>query len=89
MKKKIIALLIVATAILFSGCNKTILDTNYTFDTVIIQRYDGEQILKIKSWKDYDGEQIQLELEDGSIVLVSSYNAILVNTKNGTSLILD
>lgn len=48
-----------------SGCNKTVFDMNYTFNKAIIPRYDGEQI--------------QLELEDGTILLVSSYNCILVN----------
>ena len=66
-------------AMLF-GCNKDLFDTNYTFDKAII--YMGSNaipmVLDIKQWKDYEGEQLQLILADDSIVLVSSFNTILV-----------
>ena len=77
-----------ATTILLTGCNKTIFDTNYTFDKAIVvigtERYEYD----IDEWKDYDGEQLQLKLTDGSTILVSSYNTILVSTNDGKSVVL-
>lgn len=35
--------------------------------------------LAISKWKDYDGEQLQLILQDGTVLLVSSVNCILYN----------
>ena len=64
-------------------------DTNYTFDKAIIQKGDKEIIVDIESWTDYDGEQLQLELTDGSVILVSSYNTILVCTNDGKSKVFD
>lgn len=61
-----------------SGCgNKQLLDTHYTFNYAIVQRADGEQLIRIKSWKDYEGEQLQITDVDGKTWLVSSYNTIL------------
>ena len=91
MKKIKILLLITLLAAIacLTSCNRTVFDTQYTFDKAIIQRAGGEQVVDIKSWRDYDGEQIQLELTDGSVIVVSSYNTILVCTKEGKSLIFD
>lgn len=77
-----------ATTMVLSGCNKALFDGNYTFDKAIIQRGGEEQVVEVKSWRDYEGEQIQLELTDGSIILVSSYNCILVHTNGGKSEVL-
>lgn len=85
----IIAILIILTGIILSSCNRSIVDTNYTFDIAIISRAGGDQIVKIKKWKDYEGEQYQLVLEDDTVILVSSYNTILVNSKDGNSIIFD
>lgn len=87
--KIFILILCLAVATTLTGCNRMVFDTQYTFDKAIIQRADGEQIVDIKSWRDYEGEQIQLELTDGSIIIVSSYNTILVCTNDGKSLIFD
>lgn len=88
--KKIMCGVIVAAAVFsMSGCgNKTLFDTNYTFDKAIIYHNGYEQVVDIDKWDDYEGEQIQLKLTDGSIILVSSYNCILVNTKDGKSAVL-
>ena len=77
-----------AATMVLSGCNRAFFDGNYTFDKAIIQRGGKEQIVEIKSWRDYEGEQIQLELTDDSIILVSSYNCILVHTNGGKSEVL-
>lgn len=88
-KRKTIILITLITTLTLTACNKTMFDTNYTFDKAIIQKGDKEIIVDIESWKDYDGEQLQLELTDGSIILVSSYNTILVCTKDGKSKVFD
>ena len=35
--------------------------------------------LNVKTWTDYDGEQIQIITEDDKVYLVSSFNTILIN----------
>ena len=64
------------------GYNKQIFDFNNHFEYAIVQRYDGEQIIHIDCWTDYeDGEQLQIvEKDTGRVYLVSSYNTILVSS---------
>lgn len=61
------------------GCgNQTLLDTTYTFNYAQFTLPNGEiKEGRIVKWRDYDGEQIQLKMEDGNTYLVSSYNAVL------------
>ncbi len=89
--KKIISLMIVLSAALtLGGCNKTLFDINYTFNKAIITIGDQTYCYDIKSWTDYEGEQLQITLEDGSTILVSSYNTILINTNgSGASAIIE
>lgn len=79
--KKIAAILLIVALVLAvcTGCNKQIIDLKYNFKYAIVQRYDGEQIIELRSWNDYDGEQIQLVDTDGRTWLVSSYNTILIS----------
>ena len=65
-----------------TGYNKQLFDFNNHFEYAIIQRYDGEQIIHIDRWTDYeDGEQLQIvEKDTGRVYLVSSYNTILVSS---------
>lgn len=84
MKKIIAIVLIVIACLAFCGCssnfcNKQIVDLNYKFDYAIVQRYDGEQIIHIKTWTDFDdGEQIQIIDTDGNVWLLNSMYTILV-----------
>lgn len=89
--KRIVSLIVVLCAALaLGGCNRTLFDTNYTFNKAIITIGDQTYCYDIKSWKDYEGEQLQITLEDGSTILVSSYNTILINTNDsGTSAIIE
>ena len=93
MKKKIAAVACaVAVSAFLTGCNKQIFDFNYTFDTAIVTVNGETKVYPINSWTDYaEGEQLQLILQDGSVILVSSYNTILVctNDKNSSILIND
>lgn len=65
----------------FSACgNKQIFDLNYEYNTAIINMFDGTvKEVKIKSWTDYEGEQLQITDENGETWLVSSINCHLIN----------
>lgn len=64
------------------GFNRSIFDTNYTFDTAVTKWPDGTmKEIKIKSWKDYEGEQIQIVSTDGNVYLLSMNNTVLIHHK--------
>lgn len=79
MKKLILLLTTLFAIVLLGGCgNRTFIDTTYTFNWAQFILPDGTVIEgKVVKWTDYDGEQIQLKMEDGNIYLVSTYNAVL------------
>lgn len=78
MKKLIATIVTLLTLASFTGCgNYDMLDTNYTFDYAMIKIGEEWTTVKIKQWKDYEGEQVQLVLDDCSILLVSTVNCIL------------
>ena len=76
--KKLIAGIGIATVL--CGCgNLDMLDMNYTFDTAVIRWPDGTvKEIKIKQWRDYEGEQIQIIGKDGKTYLISMNNAVLI-----------
>lgn len=82
MKRKILAAVILCTMLL-SGCgNYDMLDTTYTYDKAIIKLANDEVIeVEIKSWKDYDGEQLQITAKDGTVYLTSSFRCDLIKSK--------
>lgn len=62
--------------------NRQIIDLSNRFDVAIIQLANGDVVeVKIKSWKDYDGEQIQIVAEDGTVYLTNSFRCDLINSK--------
>lgn len=67
----------------FAGCgNKDYIDTVRTYDKAIIQLANGDVVeTKIKAWRDYDGEQLQVTAEDGTVYLTSSFRCDLINSK--------
>lgn len=76
--KKIISLsLALVMLVILSGCgNYNLLDTTYQYDRVHIHNED--KCFAVFSWTDYEGEQIQVELTDGTYLLVSNINATLI-----------
>lgn len=86
MNKKITTIIIIIAVIIIASIslypyvvgNKEFGDFKQTYDYAIIQRADGEQEIKIASWRDYEGEQIQITDIGGTTYLVSSVNVILV-----------
>lgn len=82
MKKKILALLALATisTACLSGCNQQILDFNFEFRHAYVKIGEEWQDIEIMKWTDYeDGEQIQLTLKDGTVMVVHAANCILYN----------
>ena len=65
-----------------TGCsNKQLIDLDYSFDKAICVIGDETKEIKLRSWKDYDGEQLQLIDKDGNKYLVSSINCTLIKEK--------
>jgi hypothetical protein len=57
--------------------NRTIIDTKFYYDYAIVQLADGSVIKgKVDSWRDYEGEQIQITI-NGETWLVHSANLSL------------
>jgi hypothetical protein len=65
------------------GCNIEIIDTTWKYDTAVTRWPDGSvKTIKIKSWLDYEGEQIQVTDRDGNVYLLSSFNTVLIKTND-------
>lgn len=65
------------------GCNREIFDTTWKYDTAVTRWPDGSmKTIKIKSWKDYEGEQLQVTDREGNVYLLSSFNTVLIKTNN-------
>lgn len=78
--KKLFSLLIMGIALFMSGCgNYNLIDTTYEFHKVHI--YETNKCYEIKSWTDYDGEQLQVDMKDYGVVLISSINCMLIADK--------
>lgn len=83
MKKRFLSIvflcivLFTVFASLIACGNYDFIDTNYTFTKAYVKIGDEWLDLEIKSWTDYEGEQIQLTLADGTVMLVNSMNCIL------------
>ncbi|MBE6674242.1 MAG: hypothetical protein E7596_03945 [Ruminococcaceae bacterium] len=83
MKKRLLSLTFLCIVLLgilvfLVACgNYDFIDTNYTFSKAYVKIGDQWMDLEIKSWTDYEGEQIQLTLADGTVMLVNSVNCIL------------
>lgn len=79
MKKFILILLSCMIALTLSACNRQIIDTTFSYDYAIIYLPNGEVVDgEVTSWRDYDGEQIQVTIEKITY-LVHSSNIVLIN----------
>lgn len=82
MNKNFITIIgiIVALMILFvctTGCNKQIIDLDYSYKKIRCN-YDGIKIeLDIDKWKDYEGEQIQVKAKNGKTYLFTTNKCFL------------
>lgn len=61
------------------GCegNKTTFDFTKTYEHALIKVKDEWITVNVKQWNDYEGEQIQLLLEDDTVLLINSNQCIL------------
>lgn len=80
MTKKIICFLLVFIILMFAcGCNRQIIDLNYTFDYAIIELPNGDIVEgKVQYWDDYEnGDQLQIKIDD-IVYLVHSTDVTLI-----------
>ena len=80
MKKllKVVAMLsMVCTMACAVGCNRQVVDAKLKFDKAYVKIGDEWKVIEVKKWMDYEGEQIQITTEDGTVFIVSSMNIIL------------
>ena len=80
---RLVAITVAGICILLglTGCNQQIIDLNYTYDKAICNIGNEIKEIKLDKWADYEGEQLQINDEDGNVYLVSSYTCILVKEK--------
>ncbi len=69
--------------------NKDIIDTKLGFNKAIIIKDNSALILPISKWCDYEGEQLQLQIENGPLVVTAAYDTILINDISSTTKALD
>ena len=81
MKIKLISAIIALSIAILSlvSCNYNAFDTNYTFDKAYVKVGEEWIHVDVEKWTDYEGEQIQLTLTDGTVMVVSRVNCILYN----------
>lgn len=72
-------MLILGIVLCLTGCNREIIDLNYSYDKAVCNIGGKYQEIEIKSWKDYEGEQIQLKDKNGKTYLVNSMNCTLID----------
>ena len=66
-----------------TGCgNRTVVDTQLTFNKALIFSNDYVTIVEIQKWADYDGEQLQIKTKDGLVILTSSFDTKLIDDRN-------
>ena len=75
---KILLVGIMVLSSMLTACNKQVLDFTYSYEYAIIKLPDDTVIEgKVQSWKDYDGEQLQIVIDDNTY-LVNSVNAVMM-----------
>ncbi len=83
--KKVLTILIIVTIISIMvlclvGCNKQLVDLKLKFTRAYVKVGEDWVDVEVSKWSDYeDGDQLQLILSDGTILLVHSNNCILYN----------
>ena len=78
MKKIIIILIMILLLLSITGCNRQVMDFNYTYDKAVCVVANERFELAIDKWNDYEGEQIQIIAKDGNTYLFSMNNCYLI-----------
>lgn len=82
IKKIIFILMLAAVLLVMAGCNRTIIDTTFTFRHAAIYTPGGEIYAegKVDNWKDFeDGDQIQVTINGNTYLTHSSL--VIMSTK--------
>ena len=77
LKKFVTGAVVLATCATLAGCNRSIIDTKYGLDRALVVGDDTAITMDVKQWRDYEGEQYQLNTEDGLIMLTASFDTDL------------
>lgn len=80
--KKFICVILIMCLITISlvSCNKQMFDTTYSFNYAYVVWPDGKaEKLAIKSWKDFDGDQIQIKTKNDKTYVFHSVNCVLAH----------
>ena len=75
---EVLILLGLVIIILCTGCNRQVIDLDYTYDKAICTIGNEKLELDVSKWNDYDGEQIQIKTKDNKTYLLSMNNCYLV-----------
>ena len=71
--------ILLATLLLLTGCNYQAVDFNYYYTKVHL--YQTNKCYNIESWRDYEGEQLQVNIEGKGKILISANSCFLVVDK--------
>ena len=82
MKRIFLAGILTFCAFTCAACNKSYGTVNYTYDKAIISMGDYYKEVSINKWSDYDSDCYRLELSDGSIIIISAENCVLIKTND-------
>jgi hypothetical protein len=63
--------------------NKQFFDFKNIFNKAIMMGDESNGIYSLDSWRDYDGEQLQLKIQDGPTQVNSTFNTLLVDDRSG------
>lgn len=78
MKKLFLIIMLLVMLTCLCSCNRQVFDTTYHFDSAVISFPDGVVIRgKVQSWRDYEGEQLQIKI-DGVTYLVHCEDVVLI-----------
>lgn len=78
IRKVALVVLVVILIPVLCACNRTLIDTTYTFDRAIITLPNGEVIDgEVSTWRDFEGDQIQVRI-DGKTYLTHVANVVLI-----------
>ena len=74
----VVLVVLMVVGFILTGCNKQLIDTTQYYDRAILSLPDGTIVEgKVQSWKDYEGDQIQVKI-NGTYYLVHSSNIALI-----------
>ncbi len=78
IKIAVIITVILALVLCLVGCNTSVV-RKFTYTNAYVKIGENWVDLEIKNWYECDGEQLQINLKDGTVMLVSTINCILYN----------